>query len=143
MRSLRSLAVVLLSTLAVACSGDGPTGSAEARVSGTYNLSQINGQNLPATVFQSSAGRVEVTGGTMVLRDDRSYTETVQLRILPVNGTAQTDQAIENGTFTVVGTNITFNVPASGGDPAFSYSGAVSGGVLTYTSEGLSVTYRK
>jgi len=143
MRRTLRLVLVLVSALAAACSGDGPTGSSEERVAGTYTMTQVNGQNLPMTVFQSSAGRVEVTSGTLVLRADRSYTETVQIRIIPVGESARNDQAIENGTYTMSGTSITFTVPPSGGEPGYSYSGSVNGNVLTYSSEGVSATYRK
>jgi hypothetical protein len=140
MRKLLTLVFTLL--LPIAACGDS-TGPGEQRVDGTYNLVQTNGQAPPVTVFQSTAGRIEITGATLVLRSDFSYRETITYRVVPATGAAVTEDVIENGTYTVVGSSITFTVPASAGDPSFSYTGAVSGNTVTYTFEGLSMLYRK
>lgn len=136
------LPLILALSLPLAACGDS-TGPGEQRVDGTYNLIQLNSQALPVTIQQSTAGRVEVTGATLVLRPDFSYRETINLRGVPATGAPITQDAIEDGSYTVVGNSITFTIPASGGNPSFSYTGAVSGNTVTYTVEGLAFIYRK
>ncbi len=137
------LPLLLTLFLPLSACGDDGTGPGEQRVDGTYNLIQLNGQAVHVTIQQSTSGRVEVNGGTLVLRPDFSYQETIGFRIIPATGAPITDNVIENGTYTVVGSSITFTIPASAGDPSFSYTGAVSGNTVTYTLEGLAVVYRK
>jgi hypothetical protein len=141
--SMRKLLPILLAfVLPLAACGDS-TGPGEQRVDGTYTLAQVNGQAPPVTLFQSTDGRLEITGGSLVLRSDFSYQETIGLRAVPASGSPVTQDEIENGTYSVVGSSITFTVPASGGNPSFSYSGAISGNTITYTVEGFSLVYRK
>ncbi|MBA3969264.1 MAG: hypothetical protein H0X52_04100 [Gemmatimonadetes bacterium] len=136
------LPLILALSLPLAACGDS-TGPGEQRVDGTYTLVQLNGQAPPVTVFQSAAGRVEITGATLLLRPDFSYRETINVRGVPATGAPVTQDEIENGTYTVVGNSITFTIPASGGEPSYSYTGAVSGNTVTYTFEGLAFVYRK
>lgn len=145
MRKLRRIPLLLMALVAspVLLGGcDSPT-DPQTRVAGTYTMTQVNGQAPPVTVLQVPEGRIEVTGGSMVLRADGSYTETVQVRVTPTGGSPQSDQQVENGTYAVTATSITFTVPPSAGQAAFSYSGTISGDIITYTEQGVSVTYRK
>ncbi|HVF38464.1 MAG TPA: hypothetical protein VM939_01100 [Gemmatimonadaceae bacterium] len=136
------VATSMLTVLSACSGGDGNTGPEETAV-GTYLLTSVNGSTLPVTIFQTNEGRIEVTSGEMVLRSDGTYRERVGIRILLNGGPTEIDEAVENGTYSVVGTQITFNVPATVDDPAFSYTGAVSGDVLTYTNEGISLRYQR
>lgn len=141
MKITRLLATLALVALA-SCSGDGPTGT-ETRIDGTYTLRQANGAAVPTTVAQNEFGRLEITSGTMVLRQDRSYTETLQLRVVYTDGTSETDAAIENGSYEVAGSTVTFTVPSSVAQEGYSYNGQVDGKVLTYSGGGLSVRYER
>ncbi|HEV2147322.1 MAG TPA: hypothetical protein VGR37_07950 [Longimicrobiaceae bacterium] len=138
---LGSVLLLVLALVAGACS-DGPT-DARARVAGTYELQDVNGSSLPATIAVAPEGRLEITSGTMVLRADESYTETVRLRIIFNDGQTETESFIENGTYSMTGGTITFTVPPSLGEEGFSYTGEVSGRTLTYTAQGLTATYRR
>ena len=140
MRKLLPLLLALIVPLAACGDSSGPS---EPRYDGTYNMVQVNNQGVPVTIQQSTSGRIEITGGTLVLRPDFSYQETINLRGIPASGAPITDRIIENGTYTVVGNTITFTVPASAGERAFSYTGAISGNTVTYTSGGISFVYRK
>ncbi len=135
----------LFALLAVTLSGcgDNPTSSGESDITGTYTLATVNATAPPVTVFQSSEGRVEVTSGSMVLRADNSYTETLNLRIIPAAGAPMNESSSENGTYARNGSSVQFTVPASAGEPAFSYQGTVNGGTLSYTIEGTAVVFRK
>jgi hypothetical protein len=80
----------------------------------------------------------------MALRQDHSFTETRNSRIVYTDGSISPNSAaVDNGTFAVVGSQVTFTIPASGSNSAFSYTGAYSGGVVTYTFDAISYRYQK
>ena len=110
---------------------------------GTYGLATVNSGGLPGIVFQNSAGRLVIVSGTMTLREDGSYHETRNYNVVLTSGATTPDTENEDGTYTVVGSQITFTIPASGTNAALSYTGAVSGGNLTYTYSGVSYAYVK
>ena len=138
----------LVAALAVAACGgsdaSGPPVDPAIAAAGTYNMVTYNGANLPALVYSNQAGTLEITGGTEVLRADHSYDETWASRTSYNQGydcgcvTNSTD-AVESGTFDLVGTTLTFH--PDNGTPA--YTGAVSNGVLTYTVDVYSLKYAK
>lgn len=130
-------------TLAACGGSDSTAPNPNAAAFGNYSLNQVNGSPPPVTIFSNSAGRIDVTGGSMSLRSDLSFSETRNFRLVYSDGTSESTPAVDNGTFSVTGSQITFTIPASGADPAFSYTGAVSGGVVTYTYNGASYRYQK
>ena len=136
MRKFLFLCLVLLLPLA-ACGDDGPTDPTQSAV-GTYALVQVNGSPVPALLGQFPEGRLDVLSGTLTLRNDKSYTETVNIRVTPTTGVVQTVPITENGTFTVTGSTVQFNT--SEGD---TYSGTLSGNTLEYNVDGLTATFRK
>jgi hypothetical protein len=142
-RTIRTTVLTLALLATAACGDDSPTGSSQSNVTGTYNLLTVNAVAPPASVYQGPEGRVDITGGSMVLRADKSYTETITFRVQPTGGPAVNDQAIENGTYVQNGQTIQFTVPAQAGEPAFSYQGTVNSGTLSYTFEGTALVYRK
>jgi hypothetical protein len=135
------IAVVLAATVSLACSSS--TEPKTPSYVGVYGLALVNAGGLPATVFQNSAGRDVLLNGTMTIRSDGSYTETLNYSVVLISGAATPETNTENGQYTVVGSQITFTIPAQGTTAAFSYTGAVSGSSLTYTYSGTSYTYQK
>ena len=139
-----------LALVMAACGGDnafGPdgvgNGDPSASLAGTYTLTSVDGQ-LPYVFFQNSAGRTEFYGGTMVMRADRSYTETLNVRAVFSDGApSQTDNAVETGTFTVNGTQLTFAVPPIGQELGYSYNGTLNGRNFTYTYNGVVFAYTR
>ena len=136
MRKFLFLCLALLLPL-TACGDDGPTDPTQSAV-GTYTLVQVNGSPVPALLGQFEEGRVDVLSGTLTLRNDKSYTEMVNLRFTPTTGVVQTIPVNEDGTFTVTGSTVQFKT--SDGD---TYSGTLSGNTLEYNVDGLTATYRK
>jgi hypothetical protein len=67
------LSLAILSLFIVACSGSDSTGPKTPAYVGTYDLSSVNSGGLPGIIIPDSAGRLTITGGTMVLRADNSY----------------------------------------------------------------------
>ena len=142
----RFLSVAALTLIFAAGCGDGSTEPVDPRAAaaGTYTLASYNSASLPALYFQNSAGRIDVISGSMVLRADGSFTETINLRTTYTSGAAPGNTPIvENGTFAVTGTQITFTLPPSGSAGGFSWTGAISGNVVSYTYEGDAWRYQK
>jgi hypothetical protein len=145
MQAHRTLTVVFwLGFFAIAACSNDSTGPKIPEHVGTYGLALVNGGGLPATIFQNSAGRITIPSGSLVLRADGSYHETINLStVFFASGVTENDVANEDGTYSVVGSQITFTIPPSGTASAFSYTGAVSGNNLTYTYNGRSYAYVK
>jgi hypothetical protein len=136
-------ALITLTSLSLAaCGGGEPAGPEDgyARASGTYTLVSLNGRPLPATAFQDASMRIDVTSATLVLRADRTFTETLDGEVRLGAGQPQPERQVHRGTFTLSGTAAAFTVPAAGEFPAFGFTGTLSGTVLTYTDE--LATYR-
>jgi hypothetical protein len=140
-RRLGSVLLLVFALVLGACD-DGPT-DPQASVRGTYQLQDIDGAALPATLFETVDGELQITSGTMVLRSDNSYVETLELRAVYDDGTTETATNIENGTYSLAGGTVTFTVPASLTTEGYSYSGEVSGRTLSYDAGGAILTFRR
>jgi hypothetical protein len=147
MTSRRLLGSVLLATVAlIGCSDDDDDdgGTTPTNVTGTYNLTLVNGAAPPGTTsFPAGGGRIEITSATMVLRENQTYTETINARTVPASGTATTSTQTENGSYAIYGNTIVFTLPATTSTPAFSYDGTITGNTLTYVFAGTAITYTK
>lgn len=138
MRNLLAILVAFLLPLGACRDSTGPT-----PVDGEYTLVAINTQALPVTIFGSNAGRIDVTGATLILRADLSYTETINYRVIPAAAAPYDDVGIQNGSYAVAGRAVRLTVLTDDGRQGFSYTGTVEGNTLTYRDEGDSYTYRK
>ena len=136
MRKFLVLCLALLLPLA-ACGDDSPTDPTQSAV-GTYTLVQVNGSPLPAYLGQSPQGRADVLSGTLTLRNDKSYTEMVNVQVTPLIGAVHTVPVNENGTFTITGRTVQF-MPDTGG----TYSGTLTGTTLESNAKGLTARYEK
>lgn len=105
----------LLLILALAACGDSPTGP--ATLVGSYVLTEVNGSALPAIVYPGGV----VSGGTMVLREDGTFTETFRL----TNG----NDVVETGAYTVSGDAAAF-VTYYG----YRYTGVIEASTLVSTT---------
>lgn len=139
---MRRILAAVLVMLVAACRGDGPTAPAN-QPTGTYALVQVNGTSLPTTFFQNSAGRAEFVSGTLVLRTDGSYTETRNTRLVFTLGGTENSTLVENGTYSITGSQVTFTIPASESQSAVSYTGALSNGTVTYTWNNIAYHYQR
>jgi hypothetical protein len=119
-----------------ACGGDSATGPDP--VVGTYTLQTINGQAPPQTLNEDANGRLEITGGRILLDGDGSFHNEIDVRITS-RGVTSTGPVHLFGTYVRTGTNITVT-PAQGGD---SYSMALSGRTLTVGGAGATLVYRR
>lgn len=143
MRLLATLSALVL--LASACGDGGSEPENEfARVAGSYALTQVNAGSLPALVYEDPTIRIDITSGNMTLRNDGSFTETLAARATFTDGSPPENESfVTNGTYSIVGSQVTWSVPASGGEPGVSWTGAVANGVVTYTWEGTAYRFVK
>jgi hypothetical protein len=132
----RILLVAALALVSACGGGDDPT-SPNDSFAGTYTLRTINGSNLPYTVVQVGADKLEITDDAITLNDGGTWTESGHYRETE-NGVVTTTSIVDAGTYTRTGTAITLASPTTG-----TVSGTVSGGTLTVSLEGLSAVYRK
>lgn len=91
----------LLLVLLTACGASATAPIGGTAHPGTFALATLSGSPLPVTVYVVD----RVSSGTLVLRDDLTYTETF-------NATGQTGPItlVENGTYTASGSRITFTI---------------------------------
>ena len=128
------------------CGGDssGPQEDPAIAAAGSYSMVTYNGISLPAFIGANQNLTLEMIGGTEVLRADHTYEETWVLRETDNPGygcecVKTNTEVVDDGTFDLVGTQITFH-------PSFAdvtYTGEVSNGVLTYTDGPLVLKYQK
>jgi hypothetical protein len=139
MRLMTRLVMAALVIGTAAC--DSSTDPEDAIV-GTYTLASVNGGSLPATVFQAPGYRLEIVSGTLMVRDNNTWTETATIR--ETDGTTiTTETSTVTGTYAINGSTATFT--DSEGD---SLTSTFSGGdtlTTTETSDGFTITfvYRK
>lgn len=79
---MRFLTAVLLVASLTACKDNPIVPPGPAGITGTYTLTQIKGEPLPWVFARHLDGTPseEYTGGTLVLREDMTFTETRNLR---------------------------------------------------------------
>ncbi len=110
---------------------------------GEYQLALVNAGGLPAVVFSSAAGRITINSATMTLRDDKSYREVRNYTTVYTTGQVVTSSESEDGQYSLVGSQITFSIPATGQLSALSFVGALSKGVVEYTFDDVAYRYQK
>ena len=134
---MRKLVFSALVAVLVACGGDSATGP-NASVTGNYTLRTVNGNNVPAVVFQNAQEKDELTAGNINLNGDQTWTGSLSLRVtdLATNAVARIS-APANGTYTTNNGSITLTEASDGSQLA----GTIGGGTLTIGSDtGLGVT---
>ena len=107
---------------------------------GSYGLTSVNGSlGLPASITYTSpapGGRLDITSGAMVLRTDKTFTETFRFTVVPVSGASSPDSDITTGTFSLSGTSIVFSIPDPP-NPNHTWSGTLdANGNIAYNDQG-------
>lgn len=128
MRKLALLPVLVLALILGAC-GDSSTGPDNSFV-GTYQLKSAGGAPIPATVAQVGVERLEITGGSVTLNADQTFSTSVGIRY--TNGSSVTNDTVRNtGTYVKNNNAIQLNYSDGTQDAA-----SLSGRTLTLTSQG-------
>jgi hypothetical protein len=137
-----SAAIFALALAGFAGCSDSSAPKVSAEV-GEYQLATVNAGRLPAVVFSSAAGRITITGATMILREDKSYRETRNYTTVYTTGQVVTSSVGEDGKYSLIGTQITFSIPENAEAAGLSFVGALENGVLEYTYDGIAYRYQK
>ncbi len=126
---------LMLSWSLSACGDDTPT--RPTNIAGSYILVNANGQGLPAVVSQGANFLQEVTGGSVELRGDRTFTWRTDYRYTQ-SGLVTTSTSSGGGSYSLADTAITFALEP-GTDRL---TGTLSNGVLTMRAD-VELVYRK
>jgi len=139
----RRLAVTLFAAAPLLLAGCSDSIGNGSGVVGTYNLTVFAGENIPANFFIDNFTNVDVFSGSLVLREDRSFTESTSVRFNEAGQPSITDLLVTIGTYSTDGSNIILNVPAQSGFPATSLQGTIRRGVITYIQGFDTYEYRR
>jgi len=125
---------------AMACGGGSNTiapPAVDAAV-GVYTLSTINGQTMPVIVQQSGNDKVEITGGVVTLKEDRTFSDVTNARIT-VAGSVTSESDAASGTWTRQANTVQF-VPTGFAAYSMTWDGSNR---LTQSFEGFTLIYNK
>ncbi len=139
LRSVLTALLIVPVFLAGCGDGDGPT--ATSSIEGTYTLQQVNGVNLPATIYEDPDFKFEILSGSLILTQDRRYREPISFRFTDKSSAqAQTRTEEDTGSYSVTGSTITF---VSADADVGTFSGTVGDNTISYTFEGINLVYRR
>ncbi len=137
MRKVRSVGIVLasLAILSSCTALDSITGA--GRVRGTYELSTVNGYQVPAVVYQEPGYRLEVLNAAFTLEDDGTYSEAGIVRET-INGQTTTRSSSSYGDYDYYNGELTFDESTGR-----RYYGTVDGVTLVIEDQGVRMSYRR
>ena len=137
MRKVRSVGLALVSlALLSSCTALDAISSA-GRVRGTYELSTVNGYQIPAVVYQEPGYRMEILNAAFTLEDDGTYTEAGIVRET-INGQTATRSTSSYGYYDYYNGELTFD-ESSGRR----YYGTLDGFTLIIEDQGVRMAYRR
>ena len=123
---MRKLVLSALLAVLVACGGDatGPNAS----LYGNYTLRTVDGNNVPAVVYQDTLEKDELTAGNINLNSDLTWSGSLSVRAtLLATGAVASLSLPANGTYTTSSGTITLTETSDGAQLV----GTVGGGTLT------------
>jgi ABC-type phosphate transport system substrate-binding protein len=125
---MRRFAALLAVVFLAACTNEIDQSTRPTSVAGSYQLRSYSGRSLPALVSTDSTGVLEITGGSLVIGADQSWSETQEYR-LTKNGVARLASVGSSGSWLFLRdfAFMLFN------DKVFNYqfSGTAAGGSVT------------
>ena len=128
---MRKLIGSILLAMVVACGGDKATGP-NASITGNYTLRTVNGNAVPAVVFQNTTEKEELTAGNVNLNADRTWSGSLSLRSTNLtNGATATLSLPANGTYTNNNGSLTLTDASDNSQ----LTGTVGGGTLTIVGD--------
>lgn len=138
-RGTRRLVLLLALATASACGSDSSTSPTTDAIEGTYSLRTVNGSPLPFTVVQSGTNSFVLTSDVITIASNGSWTESIQYRET-VNGQTTNGTDADGGTWVRSGGNVSLKSNLSGD---IAYSGAFSGGSLTFNASGFVAVFSR
>lgn len=127
MHKLMNLALAATTVVLAACAGNDSTGPES--IAGTYTLRTVNNTQLPFTTSQDATYKAEILASAITLRDDETFSWDFTGRSTD-NGIVDQGTDTFTGTYTVVGSTITFL------DPEGSTSASLGDGTITMVISG-------
>jgi hypothetical protein len=128
---MRRLLGSALLVLLVACGGDKATGP-NASVTGNYTLRTVNGNSVPAVVFQDAQEKDELTGGNINLNADNTWSGSLSAKATNLaTGSVVTASVPANGTYT----NNNGSLTLTDSQDASQLTGTVGGGTLSISGD--------
>ena len=128
---MRKLIGSILLAMVVACGGDKATGP-NASITGNYTIRTVNGNTVPAVVFQNTTEKEELTAGNINLNADRTWSGSLSLRSTNLtNGATATLSLPANGTYTNNNGSLTLTDASDNSQ----LTGTVGGGTLTIVGD--------
>jgi hypothetical protein len=107
------------------------------RLNSTYELTSVNGNRIPAVLYQEPGYRIEVLNANFTFEENGTYTEAGIVRET-VNGFSTTRGTSTYGYYDYYNGELTFD--ERGGRR---YYGYLDGGTLTVEDQGVRMTYRR
>lgn len=139
----RRIATGLLATAAIVLAGCSDSLGDNENVQGNYVLTVFAGENVPVNFPLGTGESLDVLSGTLVLRDDRSFSETIFVRFNRVGFPPENTNFVRTGTYTASRSRVELFFPAQNFEAAFTLEATVSGGVLTYVEEFETYRYQR
>ena len=137
MRKVRSMSLALAAvTVLSSCSAIDAIGNA-GRVNATYELDNVNGDRVPAVIYQEPGYRVEVLNANFTLEGDGTYSEAGIIRET-INGVSTTRSSSTYGYYDYYNGELTFDETGGG-----RYYGILDGNTLIVEEQGVTMTYRR
>jgi hypothetical protein len=106
---------------------------------GQYALNTYNGNALPYQIGQAGDVRKLISGGSVILRSDKTYITEVITRTEQPCCVASEMSTYEKGTYTFSGTTLMFHVSGQ----IIGYSGSLVDGVVAFTSNGVAFKFKR
>jgi hypothetical protein len=137
MRGIKSAAVAFASVAILSSCAALDSISNGGLVRGTYELTSVNGDRVPAVVYQEPGYRLEVINAEFTLEDDGTYSEGGIIRET-VNGQTSTRSSSSYGYYDNYNGELTFDESTGR-----RYYGTVDGTTLIIEDQGVRMTYRR
>ena len=118
---------------------------------GTYQLTVFAGRSVPATFTfgpgetnsMPNGGTFQVTGGTLVLYNNGTFTETNHYITTPAGESSQQTTFVSSGTYTVNGTAFSLSAPAQNNVAPRFASGTLEFDTINYIEDDAAYEYKR
>jgi hypothetical protein len=133
---MKTLLALFVSVSLAGCSSYSLTTPTSELLTGTWNLTAVEGKSLPYKIL--GPGTREVTADVLTLAADGTFSESTTIQTT-ANGTVTTETVPDSGTYEFNSVVVTFHFMSNGTIG----SGTISGKKMTVVTSGLSFTYTK
>jgi hypothetical protein len=137
MRTIKSAGIALASLMVLSSCTALDAISSGGLIRGTYELTSVNGDRIPAVVYQETGYRLEVLSAAFTLEDDGTYSEAGIIRET-INGQTATRSSESYGYYDYYNGELTFDESTGR-----RYYGSIDGTTLVIDDQGVRMVYRR